>query len=136
MDGPTTVCALKVVGAELSPEPAPTLHLRMAATLALGKRPSYATHKHVRVYRGGDDLVLAVVVNVVLHGVGASSLTGMSALTLVFVKSRMHEHNRPLLSLTSNCEAAKPKHGKTARGDRAITRTHYFLLYLHQSLCR
>ena len=71
--------ALKVVGAELSPELAATLHLRKAARLALGTRHSCATYKHVQVWLDGDNWVSMVVVNVVLHGVDATSLTGMSA---------------------------------------------------------
>ena len=37
-----------------------------------------------------------------------------------------------LLSLTGRAKSAKPKHGKTPRGDRAITRTHYLLVVLIQ----
>ena len=81
------------MGAELSPELAATLHLRMAARLALGTRPSCATDKHVQVWLGGDDWVLMVVVNVVLHGVDATSLTGMSAHTILYLKNNMYEHS-------------------------------------------
>ena len=67
--------------AELSPELAATLHLRTTARLAMGTRPSCATHEHVLVWLDGDDWVLMVVVDVVLHGVDVTSLTGMSAHT-------------------------------------------------------
>ena len=57
-DGPIMACALQVAGTGLSPELAVTLHLRMAARLALGMRLDYATYKHVRVYLVGSDWVL------------------------------------------------------------------------------
>ena len=60
-DGPITARAPKLVGRGLSPERAATLHLRMAARLALGMRPSFATHKHVQVYLVVDNWELAVV---------------------------------------------------------------------------
>ena len=47
----------------------------------MGTRPSCATHEHVLVWLDGDDWVLMVVVDVVLHGVDVTSLTGMSAHT-------------------------------------------------------
>ena len=56
-DGLITARALQLVGAELSPELAATLHLRMAARLALGTRPSCATYNHVQVWLDGDDWV-------------------------------------------------------------------------------
>ena len=49
------------------------------------------------------------------------------------MNKHMHEHLLLLLlSLTSGAQAAKSKHGKTPRGDRTITRTHYLLVVLTQ----
>ena len=61
-DGPITARALELVVTGLSPELAATLHLRMAARLALGMRPNFATHKHVQVYLVGNNWELTVVV--------------------------------------------------------------------------
>ena len=74
-----------------------------------------------------------VVMNIVLHGVGATSLTGMSALTILYTKNHMYGHSQLLFSLTSGSEAAGPKHGKMGGGDRTIARTHYCLYYFHKS---
>ena len=51
-----------------------------------------------------------VVVNVVLHGVDATSLTGMSAHTMLRSKNHMYEHSQLLLSLTSDSDPAKANH--------------------------
>ena len=96
MDGLHSVIARKLVVAALRPGLAPTLHLRMAARLALGTRPSCATYEHVQVWLDGDDWVLTVVVNVVLHGVDATSLTG----THNSICEKSHVRTQPTVAFT------------------------------------